>query len=86
MRPLALLALLLSLATAATAAESFDNTQPTVLITGANRGIGLELTRQYKERGDDVIAIVQRGIVDRFIDQRVRSEVHHRVDLVPLAF
>jgi NAD(P)-dependent dehydrogenase (short-subunit alcohol dehydrogenase family) len=28
----------------------------TVLITGANRGIGLELARQYAERGDDVIA------------------------------
>ena len=28
----------------------------TVLITGANRGIGLELARQYAERGDDVVA------------------------------
>ena len=28
----------------------------TVLITGTNRGIGLELARQYSERGDDVIA------------------------------
>jgi NAD(P)-dependent dehydrogenase (short-subunit alcohol dehydrogenase family) len=28
----------------------------TVCITGANRGIGLELARQFKERGDDVIA------------------------------
>lgn len=28
----------------------------TVLITGANRGIGLEMTRQYTERGDEVIA------------------------------
>ncbi|NNK25762.1 MAG: short-chain dehydrogenase, partial [Woeseiaceae bacterium] len=25
---------------------------PTVLITGCNRGIGLELARQYHERGD----------------------------------
>ena len=30
---------------------------PTVVITGANRGIGLELARQYKQRGDDVVAI-----------------------------
>lgn len=29
----------------------------TVLINGSNRGIGLELCRQYKARGDDVIAI-----------------------------
>ncbi len=28
----------------------------TVVITGANRGIGLELTRQYLERGDSVVA------------------------------
>ena len=29
---------------------------PVVLITGANRGIGLELTRRYAARGDQVIA------------------------------
>lgn len=29
---------------------------PTVLITGANRGIGLALARRYHERGDTVIA------------------------------
>lgn len=29
----------------------------TVVITGANRGIGLELSRQLKERGDEVIAL-----------------------------
>jgi NAD(P)-dependent dehydrogenase (short-subunit alcohol dehydrogenase family) len=29
----------------------------TVLITGSNRGIGLELCRQYHARGDDVIAV-----------------------------
>lgn len=28
-----------------------------VLITGANRGIGLEMTRQYSARGDEVIAV-----------------------------
>lgn len=28
----------------------------TVLITGANRGIGLEMARQYSQRGDEVIA------------------------------
>src|SRR5580698_8512475 len=29
---------------------------PTVLITGANRGIGLELAKQYAEKGWNVIA------------------------------
>lgn len=29
----------------------------TILITGPNRGIGLELCRQYSARGDDVIAV-----------------------------
>ena len=29
----------------------------TYLITGANRGIGLELVRQLQNRGDDVIAV-----------------------------
>jgi len=30
---------------------------PTVLVTGCNRGIGLELVTQYHERGDDVIGV-----------------------------
>lgn len=33
---------------------------PTILITGANRGIGLQLCKQYNERGDDVIAVCRR--------------------------
>jgi NAD(P)-dependent dehydrogenase (short-subunit alcohol dehydrogenase family) len=28
-----------------------------ILITGANRGIGLELARQFRQRGDDVVAV-----------------------------
>lgn len=31
-----------------------------ILITGANRGIGLELARQYADRGDDVIAACRK--------------------------
>ncbi len=34
---------------------------PTALVTGANRGIGLELCRSLKERGDEVIAVCRRS-------------------------
>ena len=33
---------------------------PTVLVTGANRGIGLELTRQYAARGWKVIGTARK--------------------------
>lgn len=33
----------------------------TVLITGSNRGIGLFLCKQYKERGDKVIAVCRKS-------------------------
>lgn len=41
---------------AVSAAESSDSAGPTVLITGSNRGIGLEFTRQYAALGWHVIA------------------------------
>ncbi len=39
-----------------TAGAALKKDTPTVLITGANRGIGLELARQYAARGWNVIA------------------------------
>ena len=33
---------------------------PTVVITGANRGIGLELAKQFTQRGDDVVAVCRK--------------------------
>lgn len=37
-------------------AQAHAQTQPTVLVTGANRGIGLEFTKQYAAKGWNVIA------------------------------
>lgn len=37
---------------------------PTVLVTGANRGIGLEFARQYSNDGWDVIATARRSNAD----------------------
>lgn len=45
---------------AETRAMSAAATTPTVLITGANRGIGLEFTRQYAAKGWTVIATTRR--------------------------
>jgi len=33
---------------------------PTILITGASRGIGLQLCNQYSQRGDDVFAVCRQ--------------------------
>jgi NAD(P)-dependent dehydrogenase (short-subunit alcohol dehydrogenase family) len=53
LQPLALIGLYL-LSSVATAGLQPD--KPTVLITGANRGIGLEFVKQYAERGWNVVA------------------------------
>lgn len=43
-----------------------------VLVTGANRGIGLELCRAYAERGDEVIAVCRRkGVELPALDVRI---------------
>ena len=43
---------------------------PTVLITGANRGIGLELCKQYKQQGCDVI-----GLCRKSSDELIKTDV-----------
>ena len=46
----------------------------TYLVTGANRGIGLEYCKQLRERGDDVIATC-RSSTQELDDLGVRVEV-----------
>lgn len=58
-RSLTLLATLLLAVVAGTPAYA-EEYVPTVLVTGANRGIGLELTRQYAARGWKVIATARK--------------------------
>ena len=53
-------ALLAMLALFAGTLARADDYAPTVLVTGANRGIGLELTRQYAARGWKVIATARK--------------------------
>jgi len=55
MRIVALIALWLWMTLSASAA-TFDQSQPTVLITGSNRGLGLEFARQYAAMDWNVIA------------------------------
>jgi len=55
-----LLAALTILAVVPVRAAGAEPTQPTVLITGSNRGIGLEFARQYAARGWNVIATTRR--------------------------
>jgi NAD(P)-dependent dehydrogenase (short-subunit alcohol dehydrogenase family) len=38
-----------------------EENMATAVITGANRGIGLELARQLKNRGDDVVAVCRQS-------------------------
>ena len=47
---------------------AFKADASTVLITGANRGIGLELARQYAAKGWNVIATTRRPVDDKGTD------------------
>jgi len=50
----------------------------TVLVTGANRGIGLELCRQFAKRGDQVIATCRKSTPEL---KATGAEVHEGIDV-----
>jgi NAD(P)-dependent dehydrogenase (short-subunit alcohol dehydrogenase family) len=52
-----------------------------VLLTGANRGLGLEFSRQLAERGDEVIATCRRSGPDL---ERLGLRVESQVDMASL--
>jgi NAD(P)-dependent dehydrogenase (short-subunit alcohol dehydrogenase family) len=54
------LALCLTLVSAPRESRAADDHVPTVLVTGANRGIGLEYVRQYAARGWNVIGTARK--------------------------
>ena len=57
------------LAVTATGAAQVQQASPgTVLITGANRGLGLEFARQYAERGWTVIATARDAEAPELVD------------------
>jgi NAD(P)-dependent dehydrogenase (short-subunit alcohol dehydrogenase family) len=42
-------------------AYSWENFMANIVISGAGRGIGLQLTQQYRDRGDNVIALCRQS-------------------------
>ncbi|HAX90713.1 MAG TPA: short-chain dehydrogenase [Rhodospirillaceae bacterium] len=55
---------------------------PTILITGANRGIGLALTQSYLSRGDDVIATCRAP--EKATALQALSKQHSGLTILPL--
>ena len=48
------------------------------VVTGANRGIGLELCRQLAARGDEVVAAInESGAEQMMLAMEVRTAVFH---------
>jgi NAD(P)-dependent dehydrogenase (short-subunit alcohol dehydrogenase family) len=75
-------ALFATLVLAFGAGPAAATTPPTVLITGASRGIGLELARQYAGRGWNVIATARNP--GEAPDLQAIAKAHGNVTLEPL--
>ena len=54
---------------------------PTTLITGANRGLGLEFTRQYLDEGYEVIAACRKPAAAQAL-QKLQRESQHALTLL----
>jgi NAD(P)-dependent dehydrogenase (short-subunit alcohol dehydrogenase family) len=59
------------------AQAAFKPDAPTVLVTGANRGIGLELARQYAANGWNVIATSRRPVDDKGVAELKEIQKKH---------
>lgn len=81
LRPLALAAL----ATLAANSTLAETTAPTVLITGANRGIGLELARQYAARGWQVIATARKPAEANALGDIARAHANLSIETLDVA-
>jgi NAD(P)-dependent dehydrogenase (short-subunit alcohol dehydrogenase family) len=71
---------LLAVALAANSAQATSTATPTVLVTGANRGLGLEWTRQYAERGWHVIATARQPQDATALQQLARQTGRVRIE------
>jgi NAD(P)-dependent dehydrogenase (short-subunit alcohol dehydrogenase family) len=58
---------------------------PRILITGANRGIGLEFVRQYAEAGWEVLATCRAPAAAADLQALAARHAHVRVELLDLA-
>ncbi|MGB1877071.1 MAG: SDR family NAD(P)-dependent oxidoreductase, partial [Rhodospirillaceae bacterium] len=56
--------------------------QPTVLVTGSNRGIGLEFVKQYAAKGWRVIATTRRPNQAKALQALARSEANVTIELL----
>jgi NAD(P)-dependent dehydrogenase (short-subunit alcohol dehydrogenase family) len=50
----------------------------TVLVTGGNRGIGLELCRRFASRGDEVVAVCRKASPEL---RETGAEIHEGIDV-----
>lgn len=59
--------------------------QPTVLVTGSNRGIGLEFVRQYAEKGWQVIATTRRPAQADDLQRLAKAHSNIAIELLDVA-
>ena len=63
-------------------AIEFDNEQPTVLITGSNRNIGLEFVKQFSNKNWNVIATTRRPEDSKDLNDFAKNNKNIAVELL----